>query len=373
MRKLKGAPCICILILLLASSLTLSSLVKASAIPDLPVHNIDTGLDYATIQEAIDNAKDGDTIKVDSGTYHEHVWVNKAVSLVGENRDRTIVDSGGSFRGFIVKAKKANITGFTVQRAWWAIHLYSSGDNFIIGNRVSDSGVGIYLQNASSNTVCNNICENILPEGEGIYLGGANANVVSDNLIENASYGVYFTLSNENIIVGNTIRNCSIAISVTGSYDNIFYHNNLVYNVQQVENVGLYSVNTWDNGYPSGGNYWSDSHGVDLHGGSYQNETGFDWISDFPYTLDEKNRDKYPLTELYISERQETLVAYRNLLSNYTGQQKNYDSLQMSYNNLKAELNDIRNLMYFFIASTAVFLVATGYVMLRTPRARKAK
>jgi len=42
--------------------------------------------DYPTIQEAINNANDGDTIYVRNETYYENVIVHKAVSLVGEDR-----------------------------------------------------------------------------------------------------------------------------------------------------------------------------------------------------------------------------------------------------------------------------------------------
>ncbi|MDH5389906.1 MAG: dockerin type I domain-containing protein [Candidatus Bathyarchaeota archaeon] len=50
-----------------------------------------------------------------------------------------------------------------------------------------------------------------------------------------------------------------------------------------------------DDGYPSGGNYWSDHIDVDQHSGPYQNETGSDWICDYPYVINENNTDNYPL------------------------------------------------------------------------------
>jgi hypothetical protein len=59
------------------------------------------------------------------------------------------------------------------------------------------------------------------------------------------------------------------------------------------------SVNAWDDGYPSGGNYWSDYTGVDLRKGPYQNETGSDGIGDTPYSIDSDNADRYPLMNLW--------------------------------------------------------------------------
>jgi hypothetical protein len=58
-------------------------------------------------------------------------------------------------------------------------------------------------------------------------------------------------------------------------------------------------TNVWDNGYPSGGNYWSDYNGTDLLLGSGQNETGSDGIGDTPYVIDANNRDNYPLMKPY--------------------------------------------------------------------------
>jgi hypothetical protein len=55
------------------------------------------------------------------------------------------------------------------------------------------------------------------------------------------------------------------------------------------------SANTWDDGYPSGGNYWSDYNGTDLFNGLNQNETGSDGIGDTSYVIDAANQDRYPL------------------------------------------------------------------------------
>jgi pectin methylesterase-like acyl-CoA thioesterase len=48
---------------------------------------------YTKIQDAIDNASDGDTVFVYSGKYEERdIIVNKSISLIGENKETTIVD-----------------------------------------------------------------------------------------------------------------------------------------------------------------------------------------------------------------------------------------------------------------------------------------
>jgi parallel beta-helix repeat protein len=98
-----------------------------------------------------------------------------------------------------------------------------------------------------------------------------------------------------NIISGNEIaKNKEFGVGIAESSDNIFYHNNFTDNPCQVT-CGRRSINIWDDGYPSGGNYWSDYTGVDLFGGPYQNMTGGDGIGDTPYIIDANNQDRYPL------------------------------------------------------------------------------
>jgi len=69
----------------------------------------------------------------------------------------------------------------------------------------------------------------------------------------------------------------------------------LINNYFQVDIGYLDSMNTWDKGYPSGGNYWSDYNGTDLYSGPYQNVTGSDGIGDTPYVIDSSDIDHYPL------------------------------------------------------------------------------
>jgi len=49
---------------------------------------------YTTIQSAINNASDGDTVLVfdESSPYYEHVIVDKSIELIGENKETTTID-----------------------------------------------------------------------------------------------------------------------------------------------------------------------------------------------------------------------------------------------------------------------------------------
>jgi ribosomal protein S27E len=78
---------------------------------------------------------------------------------------------------------------------------------------------------------------------------------------------------------------------------NLIYHNNFFDNANQsYDNC----TNNWDNGYPSGGNYWSNYTGLDEYGGPDQDEQGSDGIGDTPYYFEQSSQDNYPLIEPYV-------------------------------------------------------------------------
>ena len=100
--------------------------------------------------------------------------------------------------------------------------------------------------------------------------------------------------SNYNAVSGNNItENSRYGLLLAICSDNIIYHNNFVDNTEQVYTDG--SINLWDDGYPSGGNFWSDYTGVDFFSGPYQNENGSDGIGDTAYTIYWTLQDRYPL------------------------------------------------------------------------------
>jgi parallel beta-helix repeat protein len=143
----------------------------------------------------------------------------------------------------------------------------------------------------SGNTIANNT--------HGIDIYYSHNSTVSGNTITNSTYGIFLLGSGNGTFSGNTVTNSTYGIYLSMSSNNIIYHNNFIDNSQQVSINPSGYTNVWDDGYPSGGNYWSDYTGMDLYWGLYQNKTGSDGIGDTPYVIDGNNRDNYPLISPY--------------------------------------------------------------------------
>jgi len=158
------------------------------------------------------------------------------------------------------------------------IYLASSSYNLIANNNISENDrTGLELWYSSNNSLQSNVIAN---NYECIRLYDSSANTLSRNILFNNTYGVWLKESSNNIIYNNSF------------VDNIFYQ---VHDWSEDNPDVSPSINIWDNGYPSGGNYWSDYTGVDKKSGPNQDQPGSDGIGDTPYIIDANNRDRYPL------------------------------------------------------------------------------
>jgi parallel beta-helix repeat protein len=122
----------------------------------------------------------------------------------------------------------------------------------------------------------------------------SNCTVTGSNISENIWGGLALVNSSGCTLEGNNLNgNGGYGIFLSYSSDNAFYHNNFIANPRQTWFFGE-NINSWDNGYPSSGNYWSNYTGADSKSGVWQNQTGSDSIGDIPYVMDSNNVDNYP-------------------------------------------------------------------------------
>jgi parallel beta-helix repeat protein len=278
---------------------------------------------YQTIQGAIDVANLGDIIFVKKGNYDEHLIVDKVVSIFGENKETTVIDGSGegtvmkmtsdnvTINGFTIRnggkenwvdsgialdqVKNCNISGNNIANNGHGVYLYKSCHNSIFGNNITaNSWSGIWVSTSSNNNgiIGNEITAN--NENGGIWLDSSSDNSVAGNNIADNECGIWFCTPSSNSIVENNITNNGYGLWVYVSPNNSIFHNNFLENQQHIYIFKSYG-NSWNDDYPSGGNYWSSYVGIDINSGLYQNEFGSDAIGDTPYSIDANNTDHYPL------------------------------------------------------------------------------
>jgi len=271
-------------------------------------------VNYKSIQESIDDAYDGDTIYIQSGTYYETLVINKSINLIGEDIDKTIIKCKRSCKAdhvniICINADNCTIRGFKITNTNVlsdVIGIYiNSSNNTISNNIISRTNVGIcfrsnsknndvYENNISNNqkgitltfSYNNNISKNNISLnsvcGIGIY-SSSQGNIFSSNTLIDNKNGIHFMDGIKNKVFKNDfIGNIRGVYLCCGARNNIVYNN--VFKQNSESNARDVTNNQWY--INSIGNYWDDYVGVD------KDDNG---IGDVPYNVSGGNsKDIYP-------------------------------------------------------------------------------
>ena len=161
---------------------------------------------YTTIQDAVNDSVNGDTVFVYNGIYYEHVTVNKAIDLIGEDKNTTIIDGEGERDVVYVTADWVNISGFNIRNSdgwldYGAIKVQANNTN-IFSNIITNYGFRL---------------------GGGIRLSG-DYNIIKNNTIVDNRVGIIGNGS-FNTVIGNVFENCCQCIAMGLIFNSTFTMN----------------------------------------------------------------------------------------------------------------------------------------------------
>ena len=238
-----------------------------------------------TIQKAMDNAREGDTIFVKKGTYEgpikETLVIDKRLSFIGEDVENTKInlhprwiESTQRFypsyyeKAISIEANDAILSGFTITSVGGSLST-AGKRNQITGNiiEVHLALAGSYT-NVSNNTITHGItcygshhtiAENkILESGIvvwGTYDGNDSLNTIYGNTITECDKGIRLD-GGGNTVFDNTIKNCYHAVTISGmSSSNNVYANKVTDNIGGLELYGQGNDNVFHNNYVANNHY----------------------------------------------------------------------------------------------------------------------
>ena len=237
-----------IVVMLLLVCINTSSAIETKKEPIIPVNNGNILYvggsgpnNYTTIQEAIDDAVDGDTVFVydDSSPYYENVIIDKTIMLIGENKQTTIIN--GSRKGNVVNisADFVIISSFSIQYSSLysdsgaGIRIDNSDDCIISDCEISQNGrYGIFIWTSIN---CHIFGNTISKAYMGICIDfkgsdqGSPQCIVEDNMINDNSFGIYIQRNRDVVkILKNKISNNSIGIGMNYIFNHVKIKGNII-------------------------------------------------------------------------------------------------------------------------------------------------
>ncbi len=211
-----------------------------NASENFPVRNLNTTFGYTTIQAAITSGatSNGQTLSVKPGTYHENIVIYKTLTIIGEDKQTTIIDGGNNGTAVTINQNDVNFSGFTVKNSGSnqnaGICLNNANNTNITNNNVESNYYGIYLNSSSGNTLKNNAMNrNVYSFGiDGNDSSSFSNNIDSSNTINGKK--IYYLLNAENEVLSPSslpdvgylaLINCTNVtvqgLSLTGNYNGL--------------------------------------------------------------------------------------------------------------------------------------------------------
>jgi parallel beta-helix repeat protein len=206
----------------------------------------------------------------------------------------------------IAEGTSSNMIHFTsnasspAEKDWGNIWINSTGKAIINYINASYGNMIVYLYYASDINVTNSV---FTSNYAGVKFNHGTYNLITNSTFSQNQVGVIIENSENNTVRNNTfiLSNIYGVASKLVSLNNIIFHNRFIDGFQIPQGSDEGDSNSWNDTYPSGGNYWNDYDEPiegcvdDFDGAITPQTTGFpDGICDNPYYLDADSADYYP-------------------------------------------------------------------------------
>lgn len=188
------------------------------------------------LQEAIDNAKPGDTVMVEKGVYRQPtIVVNKPLCLKGIGYP--VLDGQKKIEIMIIKSDGVVVEGFSVQHSGYsgfndiaAIRIVNCRRVIIRNNKLDDTFFGIYSQHAVNCAITGNVLHsnavNEITSANGIHCWKSDSMLIANNTISGHRDGIYFEFVTRSLIKGNiSVGNVRYGLHFMFSNDDAYIGN----------------------------------------------------------------------------------------------------------------------------------------------------
>ena len=228
------------------------------------------------------------------------------------------VDGGTIGQLIIVNCPNATVENTQIDNTDAAIFVRFSENASIINNTISDSFGGVGVGWSPGSTLSSNRIHNT---AIAVACGYSSNVTIEENELHSSEYHATFSEKCDDILIrnnsmrmnlvgvadeggsdrmtisGNTIQDNEYGILVYSEPGLHVSHNDFINNSIQIFPMN-WTGDSWDDGYPSGGNYWSDYAGIDNCSGPNQDICPDpDGIGDTPYSVENNSQDRYPFME----------------------------------------------------------------------------
>ena len=289
---------------------------------------------YTTIQDAIDNASNGDTVFVYNGIYYENIVVGKSIDLIGEDKNNTIIDGAGIGCCLMGIAENIYISGFTFSNSGKddLALMFFDGQYTFIDNIISYNKRGIYCSDAKINVTKNIISNNEWGIAfENLY----HSNIIGNIIQNNSDFGIGLFNCFYSVIQGNQISNNNYGIKISSSWSNIVNENNITNNT-----IGI-GVEAWDE-FSTGWNKILDNYIADNDRGVYLHAFGWGRCQSSTVSMNIISNNKYGI--YLASDTDESELYLNNISQNHIEKNKEYGIyLNNTYHNSISSNNLVKN------------------------------